>query len=415
MESFFNMLLEPTTLLLAAIVVLMIAVVLIARRASLCEGKLLERLERAESAFGQQLVQAQQVQRDLEARDRKEQTENIESVLSAISRALSETARSQQGQLDKFAMDIARLSQNVEEIASAQLQSGDALSSIRESISNADALSELRGQIDALADSLKNMEKLETGMADLRRTLHGGARSRGMIGEMQLGALLEQVLSPGQYEKDADISGGEEVCDYALCLPATGRAMTLLPIEAYFPQEAYERLLDALDDGDTFAVEEAGEELERSLLREAERIERLFILPPKTTPFAVLFLPSEGLYAEALRRKSLAEALSRRHSVTLAGPTTLHALLSSIRMGFQALRAESEKDEVLSGVRSDVSSFAEALVKTQKRLRQATESIEDAAKKSRSIEKRLKTSKVPLLPAEKTVDEDDYYEGGDWD
>ncbi|MGI6173685.1 MAG: DNA recombination protein RmuC [Christensenellales bacterium] len=415
MKPFFYTLLEPTMLLFAAILLLLIAVALLARRAFLREGKLLERLERAESAFGQQLVQAQQVQRDLDARGRREQTENIESVLSAISRALSETARSQQGQLDKFAVDIARLSQNVDEIASVQAQTGDTLSSIRESVSNADALSELRLQIDTLADSLKNMERLETGMADLRRTLHGGARSRGMIGEMQLGALLEQVLSPGQYEKDAEISGGGEVCDYALCLPAGGRAMTLLPIEAYFPQEAYERLLDALDEGDTLAAEEAGDELERSLLREVERIERLFIAPPKTTPFAVLFLPSEGLYAEALRRTALAEALSRRHRVTLAGPTTLHALLSSIRMGFQALRAESEKDEVLSGVRSEVSAFAEALTKTQKRLRQASETIEDAAKKSRSIEKRLKASKTPLLPAERDIDEDDYYEGGDWD
>lgn len=248
-------------------------------------------------------------------------------------------------------------------------------------------------RLEQVYAGLGEIEALASGVGDLKRVLTG-VKSRGAVGEIQLGAILSQILSADQYEAEVPLSDGAEPVSYAIRMP--GRAegvVTYLPIDAHFPHEAYDRLIDAVDSGDAEAAEAAGADLERKLVRAAERIHAQYIRPPRTTDFAVLFLGSEGLYAEALRRPGLAERMQRDYRVTLTGPSTLAALVNALQMGFRTLALEKRAEEVwalLGAVRGEFATFAEALGRTQKRIRQASESIEDAAEKSRLIEKKLR-------------------------
>lgn len=257
---------------------------------------------------------------------------------------------------------------------------------------------------------LGEMKTLASGVGDLKRVLTN-VKTRGVWGEMQLEALLMETLTPGQFERNAAVrEGSQERVEFALILP--GRAegdRLLLPIDAKFPVEAYEKLLAALDTGEKQAAEEARAALASAISREASRIASKYIAPPATTDFAVMYLPIEGLYAEVLRVPGLVESLQRQNRVVVSGPTTLSALLNSLQMGFRTLAIERRSGEVwrlLGSVKAEFTSFAGILEKTQARLRQASDSIELAAKKTRTIEGRLRGVEVleahdePGLPAQ---------------
>jgi DNA recombination protein RmuC len=250
------------------------------------------------------------------------------------------------------------------------------------------------------------MQTLAQGVGDLKRVL-GNVKSRGVFGEVQLAGLLEQVFTPEQYALNVvTVPGSNERVEFAIRLPGRqagggGDDPVWLPLDAKFPREDYERLLDAQDRADREAADAAGRALEQRIRDEAKTIAGKYLAPPHTTDFAVLFVPTEGLYAELLRRPGLAEALQRQHRVTLAGPTTLLALLNSLQMGFRTLALERRSSEVwtvLGAVKTEFGKFGDVLEKTRKKLQEAGHSIEAAEVRTRAMARQLRSVEA-LEPA----------------
>ena len=258
-------------------------------------------------------------------------------------------------------------------------------------------------QLQQVYKGLGEMRQLATGVNDLQRVLTN-VKVRGTWAEVQLGNLLEQTLAPDQYEKNVSPrKNSREVVEYAIKLPGKeGEGPIWLPIDAKFPQEDYLRLMEAADKGDAALVEETAKKLEQRIRQEARSIRDKYIAPPATTDFAVLFLPTEGLYAEILRRPGVCEQLQTQYRVVVAGPSTLSALLNSLRMGFQTLAIEKRSSEVwklLSAVKTQYDTFTELLAKTKRKLDEASHSIENATERSRKIQNRLRTVEA-LQPEE---------------
>ena len=263
-------------------------------------------------------------------------------------------------------------------------------------------------RLEQVYRSLGEMNTLASGVGDLKRML-GNVKTRGVWGEMQLGALLEQALTGSQYCCNVEVvPGSGERVEYAVCLPGKdGQGRLYLPIDSKFPQEDYARLTEAADLGDGAAAEAARKALMNAVKTEAKRIGR-YIAPPHTTDFAVMFLPLEGLYAEVMRNTDVVETLQRQQRILVAGPSTLLALLNSLQMGFRTLAIEQRSAEVwelLGTVKSEFGVFAQLLMKTQEKLQQATDSIDTAFVRTRKIEKQLKNVEAlkseasPSLPA----------------
>jgi DNA recombination protein RmuC len=255
-------------------------------------------------------------------------------------------------------------------------------------------------RLELVQRGLGEMQALATGVGDLKRVLTN-VKTRGTFGEVQLGALLEQVLTIEQYETNCiTVPGSSERVEFAVKLPGTHADMPIrLPIDAKFPREDYERLMDAQDRVDVEAVAASSAALERQVRVEAKRIRDKYLAPPHTTDFALLFLPTEGLYAEVLRRPGLFDSLQREFRVTLVGPTTLLALLNSLQMGFRTLAIEKRSSEVwqvLGTVKAEFGKFAGVLEKTRDQLDTVRNSIDKAGVRTRQIEKQLKS--VETLP-----------------
>ena len=263
------------------------------------------------------------------------------------------------------------------------------------------------------------MQSLASGVGDLKKVLTN-VKTRGIWGEVQLGSLLEQMLAADQFAENVQVAPHtRERVEFAVILPGREDSHTVcLPIDSKFPVEAYERLLSAVEIGDTSLVSAATNELEQSIRTEAKRIAGKYIVPPYTTDFAVMFLPTEGLYAEALRCRGLMEDLQQKHRILIAGPSTLSALLSSLQLGFRTLAIEQRSAEVwqlLGAVKTEFSRFSDLLDQTQQRLRQAGDTIEKAAVKTRAIHRRLRavealgtaqSAKLLDLPEEDSADGD---------
>lgn len=255
-------------------------------------------------------------------------------------------------------------------------------------------------RLEQVHRGLGEMQALAQGVGDLRRVL-SNVKTRGTWGEVQLGALLEQLLAPAQFARDVAIKpNSQERVEYAIRLPGRdGEQEVWLPIDAKFPQEDYLRLVEAADHADPVAVEAAAKALAERLTGMARTIKDTYIHPPHSTDFAIMYLPTEGLYAEALRRPGLVESLQREHRVVVAGPTTLAALVNSLQMGFRTLAIQkraSEVWQVLAAVKGEFGKFGEVLDKLHKKLSEAAGTVEDATHRSRQMEKRLR--KVEALP-----------------
>jgi DNA recombination protein RmuC len=256
-------------------------------------------------------------------------------------------------------------------------------------------------QLEQVYRGLGEMQKLAGGVDDLKRVL-ANVKTRGNWGEMQLDALLEQVLAPDQYERNVAVTGTSERVDFAVRLPGRDAATSVvwLPIDAKFPQDDYQRLVEASEQANRALMEEAGKAIETRLRLEAKRIRDKYLDPPQTTDFAILFLPTEGLYAEAIRRPGLADSLQRDCKVAIAGPTTLCALLNSLQMGFRTLAIQKQSGEVwrvLGEVKKQFHLYADVLGTVKKRIQQAGTAVEDAEQRTRVIEKKLRD--VETLPA----------------
>ena len=261
-------------------------------------------------------------------------------------------------------------------------------------------------RLEQVHKGLGEMQNLARDVGSLNRVLTN-VKTRGIFGEVQLAGLLEQVFTPEQYAANvATVPGSNERVEFAIRLPGQrddGEPLWL-PIDAKFPREDYERLLEAQDRADAAGVEASGRAIEMRLRAEAKTIRDKYIAPPHTTDFAILFVPTEGLYAEALRRPGLVEALQREHKVMLTGPTTLLATLTSLQMGFRTLvlqKRSAEVWEVLGAVKNEFSKFGDVLAKTKKKLDEASNTIAQAETRTRAMTRTLKN--VELLPDEATA------------
>jgi DNA recombination protein RmuC len=254
-------------------------------------------------------------------------------------------------------------------------------------------------RLEQVHKGLGEMQNLATGVGDLKRVLTN-VKSRGGWGEIQLAALLEHMLAPEQFARNVrigEISG--EVVEFALRLPGRDSDEVWLPIDAKFPLEDYERLVEAQEKCHTEALEIAAKNLTQRIKAEAKNISEKYVVPPKTTDFAIMFLPNEGLYAEVIRRPGLVEAIQRENRVVIAGPTTLAALLNSLQMGFRTLAIQQRSSEVwklLGTVKTEFGKFGDILTGVKKKLDQASQTMDDAARRSRAIERQLRV--VEELP-----------------
>lgn len=251
---------------------------------------------------------------------------------------------------------------------------------------------QVSARLEQVWKGLGEMQTLAVGVGDLKKVLTN-VKTRGTWGEIQLGRLLAEILAPGQYESNVGIvPGSQERVEYAIRLPGQDGAPLWLPIDSKFPQEDWLRLQEAAEKGDAARTEACRRALAARLKTEAKRIADKYIVPPYSTDFAVMFLPVEGLYAEAVRDGSLTEEIQREHRVVAAGPSTFAALLNALQMGFRTLAIEQRSGEVwqlLSEVKSDFGRFAETLEKTRQRLQQASESMDTAFTRTRQLQRRL--------------------------
>ncbi len=318
------------------------------------------------------------------------------ALLESIQRQVTYTARDQ---ADTLARGLEQMNTNLEQM---RAQNDRQLTEMRKTVDEkltetlnrrlTDSFAQVSQRLEQVYKGLGEMQTLANGVGDLKKVLTN-VKTRGIWGEMQLGALLEQLLSPEQYAANvAVVPGSTERVEYALRLPGHESECVYLPIDSKFPQEDYLRLINASREGDAESVEASRKALAQALRTEGKRISGKYVKPPYTTDFAVMFLPVEGLYAEAVQMPELIETLQREQRVVVAGPSTLAALLNALQMGFRTLAIQKRSSEVwklLRTVKQDFGQFADTLEKTQMRLRQASESIDSAFVRTRSIERRL--------------------------
>ena len=349
--------------------------------------------------------------------------------LERIERELrTEITESSRGGRQELTQNLALFQQSqVQQLTLMQKSIGDTLNQQLQQLqkSNADKLDEMRRTVDEklqttlekrLSESFKQvaerleqvhnglgqMQKLADGVGSLQRVLTN-VKTRGMFGEVQLEALLEQVLTMEQYAKQVETKPrSNQRVDFAIRFPGRGGAdgePVWLPIDAKFPREDYERLLDAQDRADAVAAEVAAKALETRIRTEAKSIAESYLAPPHTTDFAILFLPTEGLYAEVLRRPGLMDSLQRDYRVTLAGPTTLLAMLNSLHMGFRTLALEQQASEVwkvLGAVKTEFERYGDWVEKVREQVQKAADTLDRADTRSRQMRRALKN--VEALP-----------------
>ncbi|MDR2101309.1 MAG: DNA recombination protein RmuC [Treponema sp.] len=266
-------------------------------------------------------------------------------------------------------------------------------------------------RLEQVQKGLGEMQTLATGVGDLKKVL-SNVKTRGVLGEYQLGALLEQLLSPAQYAQNVKTkAGSNDMVEFAVKIPSKEDSARIiwLPIDAKFPSEDYERLITAYDGGNAEDIDRYKRDLERKIRTFAKDIKTKYVDPPNTTDFAIMFLPFESLYAEVLRIPSLFESVQREFKITITGPTTISAFLSSLQMGFRSLAVErrtSEIWELLGAVRTEFGKFGDVLQKTKEKLDSASKEIDRAGTRSRAIERKLRdVQTIPEITAQNLLED----------
>jgi DNA recombination protein RmuC len=407
----------PDTLLVLAVVlllaVLVLLVVLLVRPARVNLAEVEARLAAVEAGH----AQIERALRDEMALGRTESTGQGRALREEVGGAVARLGDSLSSHLGTFSESNERrmdaLRQSVEERLRALLEDNAArLEQMRVTVDErlqgtlearlGESFRAVSERLEQVQRGLGEMQALAAGVGDLKKVLTN-VKTRGTWGEVQLGTLLEQVLAPAQYDANvATRSGSADRVEFAIKLPGRDQADTVvwLPIDAKFPQENYQRLLEASDRGDPDAVEAASKELDVFIKASAKDIRDKYLDPPNTTDFGILFLPTEGLYAEVLRRPGLADLVQRDMRVVLAGPTTLWAVLNSLQMGFRTLAIEKRSGEVwavLGTVKTQFAKFGDIVSAVQRKLQEATNKMDAIARQSRTIERKLRV--VQELPA----------------
>lgn len=356
---------------------------------------------------------------------RTENRQQFTEFQSAIKNVLSESQQSQSSQLSDFAQrlkelntavteQLDRIRQTVEQrLTELQTQNATKLDEMRQTVDQrlqttleqrlGESFKIVSESLERVSVGLGEMQSIAAGVGDLKKVLTN-VKTRGTWSEFQLGALLEQMLTPDQYASNvAPNPATADRVEFAVKLPGKAAAdqPVWLPIDAKFPVEDYQRLLEASERADVEGIASAGNALEVRLRAAAKDISTKYVAAPYTTDFAILYLPTEGLYAEALRRPGLVESLQRQYRILIAGPMTLAALLNSLQMGFRTLAIQqrsSEVWEVLGAVKTEFGKFGEVIAKVKKKLDEASSQIDQTGVRSRAIERRLRS--VETLPAE---------------
>lgn len=345
-------------------------------------------------------------------------TQTIDTKIAMLYKGQTETAKDTRAELT-LALDKVRTTVE-KQLSELQKGNEEKLEKMRETVDEklhktletrlGESFKLVSDRLEQVQKGLGEMQNLATGVGDLKKVL-SNVKTKGVLGEYQLAAILEQVLTPSQYEQNVKVhSAAREFVEFAVKIPSKSDSSKhiWLPIDAKFPSETYERLNTAYENADLVDIEQAKKELERTIKIFAKDIATKYILPPHTTDFAIMFLPFEGLYAEVLRIPGLFESLQRDFKITITGPTTISAFLSSLQMGFRTLAVEkrtSEIWELLGAVRTEFGKFGDVLQKTKDKLDSASKEIETAGVRSRAIERKLKdVQELPETLATKLLD-----------
>ena len=420
-----NLLLILAAVILAAAVFLLIVLV---RRREIKSQDFFESLEKQQERIAHMVRDEFARNRQESAGSDKQSREEIGSILKSASdsqlKQMSGVAGMQKDQLDSFSRQLLALTKlNEDKIESLrktietqlraiQEDSGRKLEQMRAVVDEklqstlekrlGESFKQVSERLEQVYKGLGEMRSLATGVGDLKKVLTN-VRTRGTWGEIRLSHILEQILTPDQYEVNvATKKGSSERVEFAIKLPGQDsqkEKIVWLPIDSKFPQEDYQRLLDAQEAADKVQAERAVKNLENRVKVEAKAIRHKYIDPPNTTDFGIMFLPVEGLYAEVLRRPGLCDILQRDFRIVVTGPTTLAALLNSLQMGFRTLAIEKRSSEVwelLGAVKTQFGKFGEVLAKTKKKLQEASNTIDQAEIRTRVITRKL--SKVQELP-----------------
>lgn len=349
---------------------------------------------------------------------RTETRQQITAFQGGVKEALQESGNQQAARLAEFSQRLKELNGSVMEqlekvrqtmdqkLVDLQAQNAAKLEEMRQTVDQrlqttleqrlGESFKIVSESLERVTRGLGEMQQIAAGVGDLKRVLTN-VKTRGTWGEVQLSALLEQVLTREQFSANvAPNPASDERVEFAIRLPGRDQPdkPVWLPIDAKFPVEDYQRLLEAADRADAQAVAEASQALEMRIRHSAREISTKYIAPPHTTDFGILYLPTEGLYAEALRRPGLVDVLQREHRIVIAGPTTLAALLNSLQLGFRTLAIQQRSSEVwtvLGAVKTEFGKFAEVLSKVKRKLDEASSQIDQTGVRSRAIERRLRS------------------------
>lgn len=329
---------------------------------------------------------------------RKETMSSLMSSIETMSRMLSENQKNLAmiqdkrledlaAKMDKMTAENIRQLDNIRETVDEKLQK-----TLEERITQ--SFKTVSDRLEQVHKGLGEMQTLASGVGDLKKVL-SNVKTRGILGEIQLGSILEQILSPEQYEENVKTrASGNERVEFAVKMPGSGDDFVYLPIDAKFPGDTYEALMNAYETGDKALVDSASKNLENAVKKAAKDIHDKYIEPPYTTDFAIMFLPFEGLYAEVVK-SGLTEKLQRDYKVNIAGPTTMAALLNSLQMGFKTLAIQKRSSEVwkvLAAAKTEFGKFQIVIEKTQQRLNQANEELDKlVGVRTRSINRTLKS------------------------
>ncbi len=330
------------------------------------------------------------------AQNQRESTENQSRRLAELNRQLASTSMGIEQRLENIRISMEK------KITMMTDENNRQLSEMRNTVDEklqktledriGRSFRQVSDTLEQVTRGLGQMQTLAAGVGDLKKVL-SNVKTRGIVGEIQLGAILAQILSPEQYDENVAVKGGSERVEFAVKFPGEGDRSVYLPIDSKFPADAYTRLLDAYDTGDRQLIKAATDGLRNAVLKAAKDIRTKYISPPYTTEFAIMFLPFEGLYAEVLRL-GLVDTLQRDYRINIAGPTTMAAMLNSFQMGFRSLALQKQSGEVwdtLAKVRTEFDKFGDVLVKTQTKMEQAQKDLEKlVGVRTRGIQRALK-------------------------
>lgn len=407
------------------IVVLQIFIIFLIKGNNSSDHNLDKLISNSEKRLKDDLHSIRKDSRELAQEGRVELGNNLNAFGNSLLKRLHESSVMQKGQLEIFSQQLVELTKQnstklelirdtVEKrLTELQKDNNQKLEKMRETVDEklqstlekrlAQSFQSVSERLEQVHKGLGEMQHLAVGVGDLKKVL-SNVKTRGTWGEVQLGNLLEQILTKEQYQANvATKKDSKDIVEYAIKLPGKDKNLNhiWLPIDAKFPIEDYQRLLEAEDANDRVAIDIANKAIEKRLKDEGKKIKTKYIDPPNTTDFAILFIPIEGLYAQVLKLPGLVDFIQREYRVMITGPTTITAILNSLQMGFRTLAIEKQSSEIwqtLSEVKTEFGRFGEILERTQKKLQEASNQIDAGATRARAIERKLKNVDTLEMP-----------------